>query len=274
MRHLITLDDWTTGDLHSVFRTADLYRAGSGPHVNGSAALFFPQSSLRTRVSFERGTALMGLQPITFPPETLDREEALIDVVGYLSGWVDLLIVRHPDLAVLEGLARSDLLPVINAMTSENHPCEVLSDLYALSQRSEPRALRYLFVGPDGNIGRAWREASRAFGLDLTQSCPASLAMRGVQWNEDLFDAASRADVILTDSPGDAAPPLASYIITQDVLAVAPTGVRLAPCPPFLRGRELTDGALSGRAFVGYEFKRSLLAVQQAVVAHALGVSE
>jgi ornithine carbamoyltransferase len=59
MRHLIRLDEWTTGDVEAVFTLADAYRAASGPQVPGCAVMFFPPSSVRTRVSFERGAALM-----------------------------------------------------------------------------------------------------------------------------------------------------------------------------------------------------------------------
>ena len=64
-------------------------------------------------------------------------------------------------------------LPVINAMTDDNHPCEMMSDLYTLSKiRSDYLQDKYLFVGADGNIGRAWKEASKVFNLSLSQCCP------------------------------------------------------------------------------------------------------
>ncbi len=270
MRHLLRLDDWTTAELREVFRLADKYAAGDGPRVDGCAALFFPPSSLRTRVSFERGAALMGLQPITFPPETLDKPEALDDVAGYLASWVDVLVIRHPDMQVLEGLAASDALPVVNAMTSENHPCEVLSDLYAISRTRDPLQLRFLFVGADGNLARGWAEAARAFELDLIQCCPVELATPGIRCTDDLDAAVAAADVILTDAPGTHSAELAPFIITAALLSLAPAGVQFAPCPPFQRGREVSADALESSAFVGYGFKKSLLPVQQAILALAL----
>ncbi|AMM22832.1 ornithine carbamoyltransferase (plasmid) [Frondihabitans sp. PAMC 28766] len=274
MRHLLRLDDWTKVELRDVFRLADKYAAGNGPRVDGCAALFFPSSSLRTRVSFERGAALMGLQPITFPPETLDKPEALDDVAGYLASWVDVLVVRHPKLQVLEGLASSDALPVVNAMTSENHPCEVLSDLYAISRTRDPLHLRFLFVGANGNIARAWAEAARAFDLDLIQCCPVELATPGVQWTDDLNQAVAAADVILTDAPGNHAAELAPFTINAALLHRAPVGVQLAPCPPFQGGREVSADAVASSAFVGYGFKKALLPVQQAVLALTLGSAQ
>lgn len=271
MDHLLRLDDWTVADLGDLFEVAREYEQGRGPRVDGCAVLFFPPSSLRTRVSFERGAALMGLQPITLPPQTLDKPEAMEDVAGYLAQWADIVVARHPSLELLEQLAGANALPVVNAMTDVNHPCEVLSDLYALSATGDPLQLRYLFVGADGNISRAWQEAARAFGLDLVQSCPQGLASPGAAWNGELRDAASRADVIITDGPGQHAEALAAYRVTAEVLGRAPAGVRLAPCPPFLRGREVSVDAIASACFVGHGFKSALLPVQQAIMSMLLG---
>ncbi|GAB3808358.1 ornithine carbamoyltransferase [Humibacter antri] len=270
MQHLIRLGSWTLADARAVFALADRYATQTGPRRDGVAVMFFPASSLRTRVSFERGAHAMGLQPIVFPPETLDKPESFDDVAGYLAQWSDAIVVRHPDIDVLDRLAASNSIPVVNAMTDANHPCEVLSDVYALAQRGDPGRLRYLFVGADGNIARAWQEAALLFELDLMQCCPAGLAVDGAVWTDDLEAAVSRADVILTDGPGRHIEALAAYTITEELLALAPTGVLLAPCPPFQRGREFTAGAIASDAFVGYDFKRSLLPIQQAVLAHCL----
>lgn len=274
MRSLVRLDDWSASDVDEVFALADAYRAGRGPVTDGCAVLFFPATSLRTRVSFERGATLLGLQPILFPEQTLDKPEDLSDVAAYLSSWADLVVVRHRDVRVAEALAAAGVLPVVNAMTDVNHPCEVLSDLFALrAEGVDPRSLRFLFVGADGNIGRAWREAAQVLGLDLVQSCPAALAMAGVRHDEDLDAAVRSADVVLTDGPGAHGDQLAPYRVTAELLDRAPDGVRFAPCPPFIRGREASAGALEHRAFVGHGFKAALLPVQQAVMAYCLDLA-
>lgn len=266
MRHLLSLTNLNRDDLQVLFECADQFDAGRGPTLDGAAALFFPPSSLRTRVSFERGAAEMGLQPITFPPETLDKDEDPIDVAGYLASWTDLLIVRHHDLDVLRRLASADTLPVINAMTGVNHPCEVLSDLYAISRGRDPFGLRYLFVGADGNIARAWREAGESLELDIVQTCSEDLRVPGMAWDEDLAHAITEADVIITDGPGPHEAALAPYRITASLLDSAPRGVQFSPCPPFVRGREVTSDAIEHTAFVGYSFKKHLKSVQQAVM--------
>lgn len=124
--------------------------------------------------------------------------------------------------------------------------------------------------GVDGNIARAWQEAAGLLGLQITQCCPADLATPGMSWSEDLAASVLVADIILTDGPGDHEEQLAPYQITAALLARAPSGVRLAPCPPFRRGREVSADAIASDAFVGYGFKRALLPVQQAVLAYCV----
>jgi ornithine carbamoyltransferase len=215
----------------------------------------------------------MGLQPISFPSDTLNKSEALEDVAAYLALWADVLIVRHPDIGVLEGLAAANRIPVVNAMTDSNHPCEVLSDLYTLSQDTDARRLRYLFVGADGNIARAWAELAALVDLDLVQCCPPELRSPGLRWVSDLQAAVTSADVILTDGPGLSQEAPSPFRLTTELLDAAPPGVRLNPCPPFIRGREVTEAAVAHPAFVGHAFKRNLLPVQQAVIAHLLATA-
>lgn len=274
MRHLVRLTDWTADEVQVIFDLADAYSRGEGPRTEGCAVLFFPASSLRTRVTFERGAHLMGLQPMVFPPETLDKPESLADVAGYLANWASLLVVRHGDITKLDALAAAQRLPVINAMTSANHPCEVLADVYALrGLRPELGRLRFLFVGADGNIARAWAELASVLGLSLTQCCPAELAVLGLTWTDDLDAAITTADVVLTDGVGPHRDALAPYRVTREKLRLAKPDVLLNPCPPFIRGNEISaDAVESPGPFVGYGFKRSLLPVQQAVMAYCLGL--
>jgi ornithine carbamoyltransferase len=233
--------------------------------------MFFPPTSLRTRVSFERGAALMNLQTILFPSETLDKPEELTDIANYLQPWTDALVVRHPDITKLEQLASATSLPIINAMTDVNHPCEVLSDLYSLHRRHQIQQMRYVFVGADGNIARAWQEASHVLGLDFIQCCPSPLATSSVETVEDLHEAVRDADVLITDSNELSDQRLAPYRITRQLLDEAPEGVIFNPCPPFTRGAEISADSLEHPAFVGYAFKAALLPVQQAIMAFCIG---
>ena len=109
--------------------------------------MFFPNNSIRTRVTFEKGIYLLGGQTILFPPDTLDKKEDMQDVIGYLNNWADGMIVRHKNIKILEKMAEYTDVPVISAMTDFDHPCEILSDIYALSRiRKDYKKDRFCFA--------------------------------------------------------------------------------------------------------------------------------
>lgn len=274
MRHFLRLTDFTPREVFKIFRLAD--GLGQGRHrgcLEGkTVVLFFPESSLRTRVTFEKGVRLLGGQPILFPPEALDKREKLWDVCGYLAQWADLLIVRHKSLALLEQLAGYSSVPVINAMTAENHPCEILSDLYALSKRREDfRKDSFLFCGARGNIGLAWKEAAGLLGFSLEQCCPRGYEIEGLKAHSRIEEAVIGKDIVCTDSlPAGALPEFAACRVTLEAMRGANPGALLNPCPPFYRGEEVTDEVMDSEFFVGYGFKKHLLEVQQAVMLSCL----
>ncbi|MBB3113262.1 ornithine carbamoyltransferase [Paenibacillus phyllosphaerae] len=281
--HMIQLADLTSEQLEAILELADQLSAHPGQRLLAGRTfiLFFPETSLRTRVTFERGIAALGGHSILFPPASLDKREALRDVAGYLANWADGLIVRHPHHERIAELAAVSSIPVVNAMSSEGHPCEILADLYALrALRPHYRSLRYTFVGPVGNISRSWMEAAEVLGLDFHHVC-----VQGERLGEDrpfytfhteLDPALAGSDVILTDSlPGYLRYDdyISRYQITSERLRLAAQDVLLIPCPPFYRGEEVSDCAIASDAFVGYSFKASLLPVQQAILLYSLGLS-
>jgi len=274
--NLVRVADLGEGQVQELFELADALAQGRrGQALSGRwAVLFFPDSSIRTRITFEKGIAELGGRSLLFPPSTLDKREDPEDVVRYLENWADLIVVRHPELAKIEALARHSPIPVINAMTSENHPCEILSDLYALRKlRSDYRELTYAFVGARGNILNSWAEAAKVLGLRFLHVCPdgGELGPDGANYAHvaDLAEALPLSDVVLTDSlPAGLrnAEYIGKYQITLAGMRTARPGALLNPCPPFYRGEEVSRDAVESRHFVGYGFKKSLALVQQAIM--------
>lgn len=270
MKDLIRLTDLGPNDIYGIFHIADEISAGKyRDFLKGkSVVLFFPTSGVRTRVTFEKGIDLLGGQPILFPSETLDKREELQDVFGYLDNWADTVIIRHKDIKLLEAAARYAKVPVINAMTDQNHPCEILSDLYALSKmRDDFLADHYLFVGKKGNIGLAWKEAAKVLGFSISQCCGAGYEMDGVEVYHEIDTAVQGKDIICTDSLS--AKELEDFKdcqVTKAVMEKANQNAVLNPCPPFYRGEEVSADAIASNYFVGYGFKKSLLEIQQAVM--------
>ncbi len=270
MKDLIRLTDLKSDQVYEIFHIADEVDSGkySGFLTGKSVVMFFPASSLRTRVTFEKGIYLLGGQSLLFPGETLDKKEDLRDVCGYLDNWADLIIVRHKEIGLLEKLAGYSEIPVINAMTDRNHPCEILADLYALSKRrADFTKDKYLFCGKSGNIGLAWKEAAEVMGFELSQCCGAGYEMEGVRAYHNIQEAVLGKDIVCTDSlPSEALKNFEACRVTREIMELANKGALLNPCPPFYRGEEVSEDAIQSEYFVGYEFKKSLLTVQQAVM--------
>lgn len=274
MSNLVDLPNIDKEDIFEIFHIADKIQEGEFKgFLNGkSIVLFFPNTSIRTRVTFEKGIYLLGGQPILFPTETLDKKEKLEDVCGYLNNWADAVIVRHRNMDVIRELMRCSTVPVINAMTDMNHPCEIISDMYSLSKiRVDLTKDKYLYCGKSGNIGLSWKEAANVMGFELAQCCPKGYEMEGVQVFRDIKEAVKGKDVICTDSlPANILGDFEHYQITKEIMDMANENAVLNSCPPFYRGEEVSEDVIDSDYFVGYHFKKYLLEVQQAIMIYCL----
>lgn len=276
MRHFLHLNDFSKKEIYHIFELADKLNAGNGEGERLSKKMFVffcPKNSIRTRVSFEKGIKMLGGDIVLFSPEVLDKKEDIKDVIGYLENWADMVIIRHKDLSLIEYMAEHSNIPIINAMTAENHPCEILADLYSFSKKyTNFPEKKYLFVGANGNIGNTWKEASELVGFQFTQCCPRGYEIEGANVCYDIDKAVVGKDVICTDSiPTAAKDDFKGYQITLDRLRNANADVCLNPCPPFFRGGEVSADAIDSQFFVGYEFKKALMEVQQAIICYLLG---
>lgn len=274
MSNLVDLLNIDKEDIFEIFHIADKIQEGKfKDFLNGkSIILFFPNTSIRTRVTFEKGIYLLGGQSILFPTETLDKKEKLEDVCGYLNNWADAVIVRHRNMDVIRELMRYSTVPIINAMTDMNHPCEIISDMYSLSKiRVDFTKDKYLYCGKSGNIGLSWKEAANVMGFELAQCCPKGYEMEGVQVFRDIKEAVKGKDIICTDSlSANILGDFEHYQITKEIMDMANENALLNPCPPFYRGEEVSEDVIDSDYFVGYHFKKNLLEVQQAIMIYCL----
>jgi ornithine carbamoyltransferase len=150
----------------------------------------------------------------------------------------------------------------------------VLSDLYAFSKlRGDYLKANYLFVGATGNIGLGWKEAAQLLGLNLKQSCPKGYEMEDVEVITDLDNTMFGQDIILTDPlPSDIKSAFVNHMVTLERMKKANDNALLNPCPPFARGEEVSADVIDSEYFVGYGFKKHLLAVQQAIILYCHGI--
>lgn len=274
--HLTSIEQLSEKQLLDIFAIVEQLKSNpNGERLRGKTfVLFFPESSIRTRLTFEKGIHDLGGHSILFPPETLNKREALEDVVGYIRNWADGVIVRHPDYRTVEELARHSNIPIINAMTSINHPCEIMTDLYTISKlREDYRSLAYTFVGHAGNISRTWMEIAKVMDLEFNHVCVQDQRLcpdsRNYRFHTELEPILASSDVVLTDSLPDSLRTRDYYdryqITLERVTRTKPEAL-LNPCPPFYRNEEVSEDAIESDYFVGHSFKRDLLYIQQAVM--------
>ena len=130
---------------------------------------------------------------------------------------------------------------------------------------------KFLFCGENKNIGYAWKEASEVMGFDLEQCCGEGYEMEGIVTHHDIEKAILGKDIICTDSlPATMLEHFKKCKVTTQVMKKANKGAVLNPCPPFYRGEEISDDIIESEFFVGYEFKKYLLYVQQAIMMYCL----
>lgn len=274
-KSLVFIDDFSKEEIYEIFKLADELEddvSRVNPLEGKTVVLFFPERSIRTRVTFEKGIQELGGKTILFPPEALDKKEKIQDVIGYLENWVDAAIVRHSDIRIVKSMAEHARIPVINAMTSENHPCEIITDLYALSKiHKDIEKKKFLFVGAKGNIGNTWKAASELMGFELEQCCPVGYEIDNINFHTNIDEAVIGKDIICTDSiPNKAKEEFKEYQITLLHMQKANQGATLNPCPPFFRGEEVSEDVINSDYFVGYGFKKCLITVQQAILCYLL----
>lgn len=282
--HLVNFSNLSKESVEEIFDIADCLKNEPERYsqiLNGKRfILFFPDGSIRTRVTFECGIQALGGVPILFPPAALDKKEALCDVLGYVHNWADAVIVRHSDHNKVLSMATQTDVPIINGMTSENHPCEILSDLYTFKERCECYSEKtYTFVGESGNISKTWVEAANVMGLKFNHVFYESERIKEKDDEHYLFSTTldgimEKSNIVLTDPiPESMRTPeyISRYQITLERMHQTPEGSLLNPCPPFYRGAEVSEQVIQSPYFVGYDFKKNLLVIQQAVLLYCLG---
>ena len=257
-----------------------------------SVALVWDAGGFRNRVAFELGIDSLGGRAVQVPGR-LDEREPIEDVTRYLSNWVDAIVARTGAHAHMLRLAAAARVPVINARTDHNHPCEILGDLaYIRARKGRVEGIKVAFVGEATNLCHPWFEAAARLPIQVVQVCPegyqidpALLAQLKAGAEGELSVTNSLrmglqdADVIYTDcwpTRGNAEEGrrirrlFEPYQITEENLAWAAPGVMFLPCPPVHRGEEVSTEAMQSAACCVYEAKEYLLHAQNAVLATLL----
>lgn len=300
VRHYLTVPDLSKAELETVLSQAAVWKKSPGGSVlaGKTVALIFGKPSTRTRVSFSVGVHQMGGMPLYLSEQELQvrKSESIEDTAKVLSRFVDAIVIRtfaHKDVA---DLAAASSVPVINALTDDDHPCQALADVFTFRERFPDSAGRKItFLGDGNNVAASLAEAGVMAGIDVCLSIPAgfdlpkakmaaieSLAERyGARvWVErDPGVAAAEASALYTDvwiSMGQQADPgkmaaLAPYQLNRGLLDKARPEAIVLHCLPAHRGEEITDEAMDGPWSAVFDQAENRLHAQKALLAFLLG---
>ena len=268
-------------------------------HLQGKMlGLLFQKPSTRTRVSFEAGMNQLGGQAMVMPMADiqLSRGESVADTARVLSRYLDGLVIRTFDHAIVEEWAREATIPVINGLTDLSHPCQALSDLFTIQEKKRRlRGLKIAYVGDGNNVTNSLIEASAKMGMSIAVGCPAGYLpdqhivdrarMEAQQTGatveilEDAHIAVKDADVVYTDvwismgrerEQGRRLKTLAPYQLNERLLKRAKPDAIVMHCLPAHRGEEITATVLDGPQSVILDQAENRLHVQKAVLVRLL----
>jgi ornithine carbamoyltransferase len=287
-RHFLTGEELTSDELDGLLeRAIELKRdrLASRALEGLSVALIFDKPSTRTRLSFEVGVHELGGHPVLLREGEMQisRGESVRDTALVLSRFVRAVGVRTGPHAVVEELAASASVPVINMLTAEHHPCQALADLMTLRERfGDLRGLRLAYVGDGNNVAHSLMLLGAKAGMEVVVATPAELqpdgryASNGVSTTTDAAAAADGADALYTDvwvsmSDDEAQAAsrrelLAPYRLDEALLARAADRAVALHCLPAHPGEEITEGVLYGERSAVWDQAENRLHAQKALL--------
>ena len=260
-------------------------------------ALIFEKPSTRTRVSFDVGVRQMGGETLvlTGSEMQLGHGETIADTARVLSRYVDMIMIRTFDEDALLELAEHASVPVINGLTNQSHPCQIMADVMISEEHRGPIAGRkVVWCGDGNNVFASFAHAAGQFGFDLTFAGPPTLDpapsavdfARGrgvvVEIARDPIQAVEGADLVVTDtwvSMHDSQTTrerrhnqLRPYQVNERLMAHARDDALFMHCLPAHRGEEATNGVMDGPHSVIFDEAENRLHAQKAIMRWCLGV--
>ena len=262
-RHFLSLLDLTPDELHGVInRAIELKQSPVSDVFSGKVlAMIFEKSSTRTRISFEAGMAQLGGSAIFLSPRDtqLGRGEPIEDSARVISSMVDIVMIRTFAHEQIETFAANSSVPVINALTDDLHPCQLLADVQTyIEKRGSIKGKTVAWIGDGNNMCHSYINAARQFDFELRVACPVGFEPNSdlVQANSDRVTvmqdpqaAVKGADLVVTDvwasmgqedEQDDRLEVFAPYQVNHDLMKGAASDALFMHCLPAHRGEEVS----------------------------------
>ena len=296
-KDFLSLSDWSLNDLEAIFAlTRELktkQQQGTPQRLleGKTLAMIFEKSSTRTRVSFEVGMYQLGGHALFLHSGNtqMGRGEPIRDSAKVMARYCDGIMIRTFAHAIVEEFAAHSSVPIINGLTDLNHPCQLMADLFTVSEhRPNYRDLVYCWIGDGNNMANSWINAASVFGFELRIATPpgyepdagvvekARQAGTRLTLTNDPREAAAAADILNTDvwaSMGQEeeqlirAKDFAGFQINSELLAIAARDALVLHCLPAHRDEEITNEVMEGPQSIIFDEAENRLHVQKAIMA-------
>jgi ornithine carbamoyltransferase len=293
MKHLLSVENLSAAEIEAILASTVTMKEERGRHTSlplaGKVwALLFTKSSTRTRVSFEVGIRELGGQAMFLSANDaqLGRGEPIRDTARVLGRMIHGAVIRTYAQRDVEEFAEYGGIPTINALTDEEHPCQILTDIFTYEEkRGSIAGRRVVFIG-DGacNVPASWIFASARLGFELRIAAPkkfqpsADLLRRAggkVIVTEDVRGAAHGADLLYTDvwvsmgkeaESADRLQELAGYQINATIVKLAKPDALVMHCLPAYRGKEIDEATFEANAQTIFDQAENRLHCQKAII--------
>ena len=294
VKHFLELNNLTSSELETIFEKTkwikSKYKAYEKywPLEDRSLVMIFEKASTRTRLSFEAGMNQLGGNAIYLNTRDsqLGRGEPVEDAAKVISRMCDVVMIRTFEQDIIERFANNSRVPVINGLTNEYHPCQILADIFTFIEKRGPiKGKTVAWIGDSNNVCNTWLQAAELLDFNVHVSTPigyeVEIERAGLLGNDhfeefkDPMDATKGADIVTTDvwtSMGfeeekkDRVKDFADWQVNQDMMKLANKDAIFMHCLPAHRGEEVTAEVIDGDQSVVWEEAENRLHVQKALL--------
>ncbi len=298
IKHFLQFNDLALAELEHIFERTRIIKQRFKsyqpyhPLADRTLVMIFEKNSTRTRLSFEAGMQQLGGSAIYLNTRDtqLGRGEPVEDAAQVISRMSDIVMIRTFEQSIIERFAQNSRVPVINGLTNEYHPCQILADIYTyIEQRGTIRGKTVAWIGDSNNVCNTWLQAAEVFGFNVHVSTPPGYEVepeRAGLFGEDNYeeftnpmDAARNADLITTDvwtsmgfeRENDARrKAFADWIVDAEMMSVAKPDALFMHCLPAHRGEEVDAAVIDGPQSAVWDEAENRLHVQKALLEYLL----
>ena len=294
VRHYLQFSDLNHDEYRHIFERSKVLKrrreAGElyQPLVGKVMSMVFEKNSTRTRVSFEAGMSQLGGHAMFLDSKSsqLGRGEPIEDTARVLSRMSDIIMIRTFDQSLVERLAAHSRVPVINGLTNEYRPCQILADIFTfLEHRGSIKGKTVAWIGDGNNMCRTWLQAAKILGFKLKVATPVGYELSildGEHYGSDVFEpshsaehAVAGADLVTTDvftSMGFEAEAqqrldaFREYQVTSALMKLAKPDALFMHCLPAHRGEEVEAAVIDGPQSVVWDEAENRMHAQKALI--------